>query len=55
MKIYWKKHNTIWDKISADIEKKVDSQPVYNKIFLKTKIRSYGDEIEIFAIKSPMI
>ena len=37
------KYNTIWDKVSADIKKEIDSEPVYNKNFLKTKIESYGD------------
>ena len=31
-------HNTIWDKVSADIKKVFDSKLVYNKDFLKTKI-----------------
>ena len=31
------KHNTIWDKVSADIKQKFDSEPVYNKIFWKLK------------------
>ena len=35
--------NSIWGKVSTDIKKEVDSQPVYNKNFLKTKIKSYGD------------
>ena len=39
------KYNTIWDKISTDIKKEFDSEPVYNKEFLKTKIKSHGDEI----------
>ena len=38
------KYNTIWDKVSANI-KKIDSKPVYNKEFLKTKIKSHGDEV----------
>ena len=39
------KHNTHWDKVSADIYiKKIDSEPVYNKEFLKTKIKSCCDE-----------
>ena len=25
------KYNTIWDKISVDIKKEFDSEPVYNK------------------------
>ena len=32
------KYNTIWDKASADIKKEFDSEPVYDKGFLKTKI-----------------
>ena len=27
------KFNTIWDKVSADIKKELDSEPVYNKKF----------------------
>ena len=42
------KYNTIWDKVSAAIKKEFDSEPVYNKNFLKTKIRSYGDEFTDF-------
>ena len=39
------KHNTNWDKVSADIYiKKTDSESVYNKEFLKTKIKSCCDE-----------
>ena len=32
------KYNTIWDKVSADIKKEFDSEPVYNKKILKAKI-----------------
>ena len=39
------KYNTILDKVSADIKKEFDSEPVYNKNFLKTKIKCYGDKI----------
>ena len=42
------KYNAIWDKVSADIKKEFDSEPVYNKKFLKTKIRSYSDEVTDF-------
>ena len=47
------KYNTIWDKVSADIRKEFDSEPVYNKIFLKTKIKlkSHGDEVTDIYIK----
>ena len=43
-----KEYNTIWDKVSADIKKEFDSKPVYNKIFLKIKIKSYCDEVTNF-------
>ena len=36
------KYNTIWDKVSADVEKEFDSNPVYNKNYLKTKIKSHN-------------
>ena len=39
------KYNTIWNKVSADIKKELDSKPVYDKEFLKTKIKSHGDEV----------
>ena len=43
-----KKYNTIWDKISADIKREFESEPVYNKNFLKTKIKSNVDEVTDF-------
>ena len=42
------KYNTIWDNFSADIRKEIDSEPVYNKNYLKTKIQSHGDEVTGF-------
>ena len=39
------KYNTILDKVSADVKKEFESEPVYNKEFLKTKIKSYVHEI----------
>ena len=42
------KYSTIWDKVSADIKKQFDSDPVYNKNYLKTKINSHGDEVTDF-------
>ena len=39
------KYNTIWDKVSADIKNEFDSELVYNKEFLKTKIKFHGDEV----------
>ena len=41
-------YNTIWDKVSADIKKEFYSEPVNNKNFLKTKIKSHGDEVTAF-------
>ena len=42
------KYNTIWDKVSTDMKKEFDRNPVYNKKFLKTKIKSHGDEVTDF-------
>ena len=30
----------------ADIKKEFDSEPVYNKEFFKTNIKSHGDEVK---------
>ena len=42
------KYNTIWGKVSADVKLEFESEPVYNKNFLKTKIKSYGNEAKDF-------
>ena len=42
------KFNTIRDKVSSDIKKEFDSEPAYNQIFLKTKIKSYGNDVTDF-------
>ena len=42
------KYSTVWDKVSAEIKKEFDSEPVYNKFFLKTKINSHDDEVTDF-------
>ena len=42
------KYNTIWDKVSADINKEFDNEPVYNKEYLKTEIKSHGNEVADF-------
>ena len=39
-----KKYKTIWDKVSADIKKEFDSEPVCNKKFLKPKIKVFLKE-----------
>ena len=36
------------NKVNSYIRKEFDSKPVYNKKFLKTKIKSYGDEVTDF-------
>ena len=36
------------DKVNSYIRKEFDSKPVYNKKFLKTKTKSYGDEVTDF-------
>ena len=43
-----KNYNTLWDKVSSDIKKEFDSEPVYKKEFLKTKIKSHGNEVTDF-------
>ena len=42
------KYNTIRDKASSDMKKEFDSEPFYNKGFLKTKIKFDGDEVTHF-------
>ena len=44
----FKNYNTIWDKVSVDIKYEFDSEPIYNKKKLKTKIKFYGDEAADF-------
>ena len=46
---YQEKYNTTWNKVTADIK---NSRPVYNKNFLKTKIKSYDDEVTDFYDKN---
>ena len=50
-----KKYNTIWDKVSADMKNEFDSDPVYNKNYLKTRIKSHGDEVTDFYDKKFLI
>ena len=45
---FLEKYNTVWDKATADIKKEFDSEPAYNKTFLKTKIKSRCDEVTGF-------
>ena len=49
------KYNTTWGKVSGDIKKEFDSKSVYNKNYLKTKIKFYGDEVTGFYHKKFLI
>ena len=42
------KYNTVWNKVSPDIKNELHSEPVNNKNYLKTKIKSHGDEVTDF-------
>ena len=42
------RYNAIWGKVSASIKKEFDSESVYNKEFLETKIKSHGNEVTGF-------
>lgn len=44
----FKRRNYIQNKVSNSIKRELDYEPIYNKIFLKTKARSYGDEVKEF-------
>ena len=35
----------------ADIKKEIDSEPVYNKNYLKAKLKSHGDKVTAFSDK----
>ena len=37
-----------FSKISADLKNEFDGEPVYNKEYLKAKIKSHGDEVTGF-------
>ena len=39
------KNNEIWEKVSNAIKKEFDSNPVYNKKYWSTKIKSYNEKI----------
>ena len=45
------RYNTIWDKISVDIKKGFDGEPVYYKNYSKTKVKCHGDEVKNFCDK----
>ena len=39
------RYNAIWEKISDLVNKKFDSDPIYNNRYINTKIRSYNNDI----------
>ena len=43
---FLEKYTKIWEKISNLINKKFDSNPVYNNKYINTKIRSYNNDIK---------
>ena len=45
------KYKVIWGKVSADIKNELDSEPVYNKNYLKIKVKSHGNEVSNFCDK----
>ena len=45
MKNYLKKYNEIWRKASNIIKEEFDSKPVYNRKYLKLKLKSYNERI----------
>ena len=42
---FLKRYTKIWEKVSDLIDKKFDSEPVYNNEYINTKIRSYNNDI----------
>ena len=42
---FLERYTKIWEKVSDLIDKKFDSDPVYNNKYINTKIRSYNNDI----------
>ena len=40
-------YNEIWEKVKHSLKKEFDSKPVYNKKYLKAKIKTYNRKINI--------
>ena len=50
------KHSTIWDTVNADIKTNLIASLLTIKIFLKTRIKSHGDEVtDLFNKKIPKV
>ena len=43
---FLERYTKIWEKINDLVNKKFDSDPVYNSKYLNTKIRSYNNDIK---------
>ena len=41
----FEKYNKTWEKVKNSLKKDFDSEPVYNKKYLKAKIKSYKGKI----------
>ena len=41
----------MWNKVGGSIEKEIDGELMYNKTFLKAKIKTYDDETTDFSDK----
>lgn len=44
-KKFLEKYNEIWDKVSNSVNKRFNSEWVYNKEYVKTKIKYHRDKI----------
>ena len=42
---FLERYTKIWEKINNLIDKKFDSEPVYNNKYVNTKVRSYNNDI----------
>ena len=42
---FLERYKAIWEKISDLVNKKFDSDPIYNNKYINTKIRSYNNDI----------
>ena len=43
---FLERYTAIWEKISDLVNKKFDSDPIYNNKCINTKIRSYNNDIK---------
>ena len=51
MTTYYKNIELFGDKVSAGIRKEFDSEPVYHKNYLKTKLNCMAMKFQFFMIK----